>query len=101
MLVDPVTFLTVFVVGEGIWQRFENVVDTEPEQVIDTNWSDSDRDGQDDYPDSCLDFGAFFPHSCQPKGSYKVIVRAGDSLDTEATSDHRPVLVTLQLDASE
>ena len=28
----------------------------EPAKLVDTNWSDRDEDGVDDYPDSCLDF---------------------------------------------
>ncbi len=28
----------------------------EPEKLVDTNWSDRDGDGVDDYPHSCLDF---------------------------------------------
>ena len=27
-----------------------------PDPLIDTNWADRDGDGQDNYPDSCLDF---------------------------------------------
>jgi endonuclease/exonuclease/phosphatase family metal-dependent hydrolase len=65
-----------------------------PAKLVDTNWYDGDRDGQDDYPDSCLDF-AFY--SKLPDGATvrsQVIVRDGDFPDDETTSDHRPLSVT-------
>jgi hypothetical protein len=67
----------------------------EPEKLVDTNWSDRDDDGVDDYPHSCLDFTfvAGLPKLWRSRS--RVIVRDGDFPDDETTSDHRPVeLVT-------
>ena len=68
-----------------------------PEERIDTNWSDSDGDGQDNYPDSSLDFGAFCAHGQTMSGKGRVLVREGDFPDTKATSDHRPVLIFISI----
>ena len=35
---------------DGVWKWLK------PQPLIDTNWADHDGDGQDDYPDSMLDF---------------------------------------------
>ncbi len=35
---------------EGVWKWVE------PKQMVDTNWSDRNNDGKDEYPDSMLDF---------------------------------------------
>lgn len=76
-------------VDAGVWKW------AEPAVMIDTNWSDNNRDGVDDYPDSCLDF-AFTAQL--PEGwsvTSEVIVRPGDFPDDERTSDHRPILMTV------
>ena len=69
----------------------------QPTPLIDTNWADRDGDGNDDYPDSCLDFtfvgaGAYNSHA-----KSRVIVRDGDFPDDERTSDHRPVELRVPL----
>lgn len=64
-----------------------------PDVWIDTNWADRNKDGVDDYPDSCLDFGAVCANGTDIETSCRVIERAGDFPDTKASSDHRPVLV--------
>lgn len=74
----------------------------------DTNWSDSNRDGVDDYPDSMLDLSfiavpgpvdpreaILHPSGWIPSTDADVIVRDGDFPDTKATSDHRPITLTL------
>jgi endonuclease/exonuclease/phosphatase family metal-dependent hydrolase len=66
-----------------------------PEERIDTNWADANGDGQDDYPDSSLDFGAFCGHGKSLSATSGVIVRSGDFPDTNATSDHRPVALSI------
>lgn len=69
----------------GVWAELA------PSPRIDTNWSDRNRDGRDDYPDSALDFVAVCSSGSQLDGECEVLVRDGDFPDTEATSDHRPV----------
>jgi endonuclease/exonuclease/phosphatase family metal-dependent hydrolase len=62
-----------------------------PEELIDTNWSDRDGDGVDNYPDSCLDF-AFVAGIAKNWGAEsRVIVRERDFPDDDKTADHRPV----------
>ena len=74
----------------------------------DTNWSDRNRDGVDDYPDSMLDLSFIavpgplaarealvHPSGWIPSTDADVIVRDGDFPDTKATSDHRPVTLSL------
>lgn len=77
-------------VGGGVWSW------AKPAVLVDSNWSDGNRDGVDDYPDSCLDFAftAQAPASWQVES--EVIVRPGDFPDDNRTSDHRPLLVTVQ-----
>ena len=62
-----------------------------PDPLVDTNWADRDEDGNDDYPDSCLDFTFVGDSKIDWKGEANVIVRDGDFPDNESTSDHRPV----------
>ncbi|MEX1026487.1 MAG: hypothetical protein WD049_00545 [Candidatus Paceibacterota bacterium] len=62
-----------------------------PEQLIDTNWSDPDGDGMDNYPDSMLDFGFVAGPAKDWNPVCNVIVREGDFPDDETTSDHRPI----------
>ena len=75
---------------QGVWQEAIT------QERIDSNWSDRDGDGQDNYPDSCLDFGAVCPNGKQIRATSRVIVRAGDFPDTKATSDHRPLLMQVE-----
>ncbi|HBV63692.1 MAG TPA: hypothetical protein DEF45_11785 [Rhodopirellula sp.] len=62
-----------------------------PETFIDTNWSDRDGDGIDNYPDSMLDL-AFAAGAAKEWGiECRVIVRPNDFPDDQTTSDHRPI----------
>lgn len=62
-----------------------------PETYVDTNWSDRDGDGIDNYPDSMLDL-AFAAGAAKEWGiDCRIIVRPNDFPDDEATSDHRPI----------
>lgn len=63
-----------------------------PIEMIDTNWSDDDGDGRDNYPDSMLDF-AFEAGEGESRSVARVIVRDRDFPDTDKTSDHRPIAV--------
>lgn len=77
--------LQLFTEG-GVWRWVR------PPELIDTNWSDRDGDGVDDYPDSCLDF-AFVAGEGLGEAESEVIVREGDFPDDDRTSDHRSVVV--------
>jgi endonuclease/exonuclease/phosphatase family metal-dependent hydrolase len=62
-----------------------------PHDFIDTNWSDRDGDGNDNYPDSMLDL-AFAAGAAKEWGiECRVIVRPDDFPDDKSTSDHRPI----------
>ena len=62
-----------------------------PKELIDTSWSDPDGDGNDNYPDSMLDF-AFVAGPAKDWNSVcRVIVRDNDFPDDKTTSDHRPI----------
>lgn len=62
---------------------------------IDTNWSDSNSDDIDDFPDSILDF-IFVAQSARDwQANSTVIVREQDFPDNSQTSDHRPVEAVL------
>ena len=63
----------------------------EPKPLIDTNWSDRDNDGIDNYPDSMLDFAFVAAQAKTWNPTCQVIVREGDFPDDETTSDHRPI----------
>lgn len=63
----------------------------QPEEFIDTNWADSDGDGNDNYPHSMLDFAFVAGPAKTWNPTCRVIVRDGDFPDTQQTSDHRPV----------
>ncbi|MEM8945047.1 MAG: endonuclease/exonuclease/phosphatase family protein [Planctomycetota bacterium] len=80
--------------GNKAWEHFTSRGSRwkwpRPEPLIDTNWSDRDSDGRDNYPDSMLDF-AFVAGFDNRTIQSRVIVRDGDFPDSDATSDHRPV----------
>ncbi|MAI74077.1 MAG: hypothetical protein CMM01_24700 [Rhodopirellula sp.] len=62
-----------------------------PDDFVDTNWSDRDGDGNDNYPDSMLDL-AFAAGAAKEWGiECRVIVRPDDFPDDNSTSDHRPI----------
>ncbi len=62
-----------------------------PEAFVDTNWSDRDGDGNDNFPGSMLDL-AFAAGAAKEWGiECRVIVRPDDFPDNESTSDHRPI----------
>lgn len=63
-----------------------------PKELIDTNWSDRDGDGVDNYPNSCLDFVFYAGIPSEWRVQSKVLLRAGDFPDDKKTSDHRPVM---------
>lgn len=65
-----------------------------PDKLVDTNWDDRDGDGRDNYPDSMLDFA--FTAGDNVTATSEVIVREGDFPDTHATSDHRPLKLTVE-----
>ncbi len=75
---------------DGIWRWVE------PEQAIDTNWSGPNGNGRDNHPNSMSDlvFVAGPPEGVRV--TCKVVVREGDFPDDEKTSNHRPVLVTVE-----
>ena len=66
-----------------------------PEPLVDTNWSDRDGDGVDNYIDSLLDFSFLSGAAKTWNASSRVIVRENDFPDNEKTSDHRPVELIL------
>ena len=68
----------------------------EPEKLVDTNWSDRDGDGIDDYPHSCLDFMFVAGKAKLWQSRSRVIVREGDFPDDDKTSDHRPVELVME-----
>lgn len=75
--------------GDWTWAK--------PTKLVDTHWTDRNGDGIDDYPTSCLDFAfhAKLPDDWQLIS--EVIVRANDFPDTNASSNHRPLLGKLML----
>lgn len=68
-----------------------------PDPFVDTNWSDRDGDGKDNYPDSMLDFSFVAGEAKEWDAECNVIVRDGDFPDNEKTSDHRPVELILRI----
>jgi endonuclease/exonuclease/phosphatase family metal-dependent hydrolase len=78
---------------DGVWKWIR------PEPLIDSNWSD-DGKGGDRYPGSMLDF-AFVASSAKGLAcKCRVIVTDGDFPDDDATSDHRPVELIVQVPAN-
>jgi endonuclease/exonuclease/phosphatase family metal-dependent hydrolase len=75
----------------GVWEWLE------PDPLIDSNWSEdpkADVKGADSYPGSILDF-VFVANGAKAwKGASDVVVRPGDFPDSDATSDHRPIIAT-------
>ena len=68
-----------------------------PKKLIDTNWADTDHDGKDDDPDSMLDFAFLGGLATRWNARCETIEREGDFPDTDKTSDHRPIVLTLAL----
>ena len=66
-----------------------------PEPLVDSQWVDADADNVDDNPESLSDF-VFYNGMNNLRISAEVIVREGDYPDDDKTSDHRPVLVTIE-----
>ncbi len=62
-----------------------------PEKLIESNWTDENHDGAQDYPNSLLD-GAFVAGpATEWRPASRVLVRDADFPDDDCTSDHRPV----------
>lgn len=76
---------------DNVWQWVR------PVEFIDTNWSDSDGDGNDNYPDSLLDFAFVAGPAKDWNPVCKVIVRVDDFPDDDTTSDHRPIELRMTL----
>ncbi len=74
---------------DGIWKWIE------PNEILDSNYFDGDGDGQDDYPDSLLDFVFVAGSAMEWPIHCEVIVRDGDFPDDKQTSDHRPILTII------
>jgi endonuclease/exonuclease/phosphatase family metal-dependent hydrolase len=74
---------------DNVWQWVR------PEELIDTNWSDTDGDGMDNFPDSMLDFAFVAGPAKDWQPVSNVTVRNGDSPDDATTSDHRPIELLL------
>ena len=70
---------------DNVWQWVR------PIEFIDTNWSDPDGDGNDNYPGSMLDFAFVAGPVTDWNPVCEVIVREGDFPDDRTTSDHRPI----------
>lgn len=74
---------------DNIWKWIQ------PIELIDTNWSDPDGDGRDNYPDSMLDFVFVVGPEARWNVTCEVVVRPNDFPDDDKTSDHRPVMATI------
>ena len=68
-----------------------------PVELIDANWSDPDGDGNDNYPDSMLDFAFVAGPANDWNPVCRVIVREDDFPDDDTTSDHRPIELRLTI----
>lgn len=66
-----------------------------PKEWVDSNWSDRNRDGRDDYPDSMLDYVFAAGGARDWTMTCEIVVRPGDFPDNDKTSDHRPVRCTV------
>ena len=81
-------------VRDNIWSWIK------PKEFIDTSWADSDGDGKDNYPDSMLDLAFVAGPAKDWSPVCEVVVRDGDFPDDDATSDHRPITLSLSLGAT-
>ena len=79
------------IVRDNVWTWVQ------PQELIDTNWYDPDKDGKDNFPDSMLDFAFVAGAAKDWNPVCKVIVREGDFPDDDTTSDHRPIELILQI----
>jgi endonuclease/exonuclease/phosphatase family metal-dependent hydrolase len=77
--------------ADGVWKWVE------PKTWVDTNWDDRDGDGQDNYPDSMLDFVFVAGPAKAWQIECEAIVRPGDFPDDNKTSDHRPIIAKIRL----
>lgn len=68
---------------DGIWRWVK------PSPMIDSNFSDTDGDGKDNYPDSMLDFVFLANGARDFDCKCSIVQRDGDFPDDESTSDHR------------
>lgn len=77
-------------IAGGVWRWLK------PDPLVDSNWThDPEHPGQDKYPGSILDF-VFVANAAQAwHAESDVVVREGDFPDDEQTSDHRPIITTL------
>ena len=66
-----------------------------PFGVADSHWLDRNQDGQDDQPDTVSDCAFLGGGALNWLAGSRVIVREGDFPDSQRTSDHRPVELTL------
>ena len=76
---------------DGVWHWVK------PNPMIDSNFSDSDGDGKDNYPDSMLDFVFLANGASTFKCRCSIVQREGDFPDDETTSDHRATELLLEL----
>ncbi|MEM1225852.1 MAG: hypothetical protein AAGJ40_09145, partial [Planctomycetota bacterium] len=78
---------------DGVWKWVQ------PEEWIDTNWSDGGRghagDGMDDFPNSMIDFAFVAGPARDWNPRCQIIKRPNDFPDDETTSDHRPTELVL------
>lgn len=75
---------------DGVWTWIR------PVKEIDSNWSDRDGDGVDNYPDSMLDFAFVANGAKELSCQCEIVVRAGDFPDDETKSDHRPTVLVVE-----
>ena len=75
----------------GVWRWLV------PDPLVDSNWThDPEHPGADKYPGSILDF-VFVANGAKAwRAESDVVVREGDFPDSDETSDHRPIITTLE-----
>ena len=66
-----------------------------PIELIDTNWADTNGDGNDNYPDSMLDLAFVAGPAKDWNPTCQVLKRDGDFPDDATTSDHRAIAMIL------
>ena len=76
---------------DGVWQWVK------PNPLIDSNFSDTDGDGKDNYPDSMLDFVFLANGAKRFQCQCSILKREGDFPDDKTTSDHRATELRLKL----